>query len=187
MDLITHPDCEKVAYADDLVVLIPGDTPADITSKSEAITTQISDTLSAKSLHLEPLKAEMSVLSGTKRLAKRAVAKVCGLRIKAQPSTRYLGVLADKNLSFKSHVRFACEKASKVARSFASILPNTRGPAFKKRKLILSAAYSSLFYALPTWYQVTKIQTYSNLITKTCRPSKNVACAALTVLSQIIY
>ena len=141
--------------------------------------------MSPKKLSLEPDKTEACFLGGGGKW-KKASFRVLGCLIRPSPSIKYLGIWLDKRLSFRNHVIKACEKALKVHRSLIPLLPNIRGPSFKKRKLILNAVYSSLFYGVPLWADVTKISKYCAIITKTCRPLKRSICAAYRTVSNNI-
>lgn len=177
--------CEKLGYADDLSVIFEASTIPELRAVSEVVSAEINEELGPKRLGLEPDKTEACLLGGGKRWS-RASFRVLGCLIRPSLSIKYLGFWIDKNLSFKNHVIKACEKAKKVHCSLLPLLPNIRGPTFKKRKLILNAVFSSLFYGLPVWAEVTKIAKYRNIITKTCRPFKRCICAAYRTVSNNI-
>ncbi|XP_065083435.1 uncharacterized protein LOC135705593 [Ochlerotatus camptorhynchus] len=64
---------------------------------------------------------------------------------------KYLGVMIDDRLNFKSHVEYDCEKASKAINGIARIMPNNPGPSSSKRCLLGSVSSSILRYGGPVW------------------------------------
>ncbi|XP_065084351.1 uncharacterized protein LOC135706633 [Ochlerotatus camptorhynchus] len=62
-------------------------------------------------------------------------------------------------LNFNSHVKYACEKASKAINAIAIIMPNNSGPSRSKRRLLASVS-SILKYGGPAW--VAALETKQN-------------------------
>lgn len=174
--------CKKLGYADDLSVIIEAETAKELRCKTKIVTNEINEEMVPRKLSLEPSKTEACILEGGKKWKKISV-RVLDCLIKPSPSIKYLGIWLDKKLGFKNHVFKDCEKATRVHASLIPLLPNIKGPSFKKRKLILTAAYSSLFYGVPVWAEVTKLANSRDLSTKACRPLKRSICAAHRTVS----
>lgn len=183
VDRVTNPPCEKVAYADDVTAIFGVDTLKEVKTSSNSITSMLDEDLAEKQLHLAPTKTELCLLAGPLKLCKKAFASVKGCRIKAQPAIKYLGVWLDRQLKFRHHIRNICQKTRKVHQSLSCLLPNMRGPSFKKRKMILTAALSTLLYAVPVWKDMVKIKKYRDMLTRTVRPIKRSLCCAYRTVS----
>lgn len=145
--------------------------------------------MAPKNLSLEPSKTEACFLEGRKK-RKRISVRVTRLPHQTLPNKqvpwhRY-GWIQNLPLGITCTYK-ACEKAKRVQALPIPLLPNIKGPSSKKRKLILTAAYSPLFYGAPIWAEVIKIKKYCDIITKTYRPLKRSICAAyLTVPNNIL-
>lgn len=64
---------------------------------------------------------------------------------------KYLGVVLDKCLSYKQHVKRAADKAIKTVAALEKIMPNVGGPSSSKRRLLSTVAHSVMLYAAPVW------------------------------------
>lgn len=64
---------------------------------------------------------------------------------------KYLGVYLDQKWSFKDHIDYIEDKASKMIRSLSKLMPNLRGPGGKKRRLYANTINSVNMYGAPIW------------------------------------
>lgn len=74
-----------------------------------------------------------------------------GKAIQITNAMTYLGIVVDKDLLFKDHVKKAAEKAHRVLTSLSRLMPNIGGPTESRRKLLLSVANSVMLYGAPAW------------------------------------
>ena len=102
----------------------------------------------------------------------------------SQPSIRYLGVMLDARLSFKSHVEHAAAKAAKVATALTMLMPKIGGPPQPRRKLLASVVTSILTYEIAIWGEALKIKECRRKIAAVNRLSAlRVSCAFLRYLT----
>lgn len=83
---------------------------------------------------------------------------------------RYLGIYLSNNLSMTKHLEIVCERATRVGYGFRSLLPNLHGPTFMRRKLLINAIMSIIFYAVVVWQSAIDLEKNVATLTKTLRP-----------------
>ena len=79
--------------------------------------------------------------------------QVEGTEIRPKDILKWLGILFDRKLSFKNHVRFACQRARVVTDHVRRLCNTTRGacPGLL-RQAVQGCAFATLFYGAETWY-----------------------------------
>lgn len=76
-----------------------------------------------------------------------------------------MGITLDQRFTFSKHVKRATEKAHKVMKALAAIMPNVCGPGMRKRRVICSAAQSILMYGAEIWGTVLELKKYRAMAT----------------------
>lgn len=114
-------------------------------------------------MELAPDKTEAVILSG-KRKRQDIFFELDAVRIIPDKAIRYLGVMVGENISFGAHVEKVTKRASERAAALTRLMPNTRGPSFGKRKLLCSVVDSIMFYAIPIWHDVLRINKYRKML-----------------------
>jgi len=64
---------------------------------------------------------------------------------------KYLGMVVDRELTFKAHTTEASAKAERTANLLARLMPNIGGPKQLRKKLYLAVTHSVLLYGSPSW------------------------------------
>lgn len=90
-----------------------------------------------------------AVLFCKKKPTVMPLVRVGGVNIQAADSMKYLGVMVDGSWSFRSHLKYVENKATKVVRSLSRIMPNLKGPGERKRRLFATIVTSVVMYAAP--------------------------------------
>ncbi|KAL7724943.1 hypothetical protein ACLKA6_002307 [Drosophila palustris] len=103
----------------------------------------------------QPISVD-EVKSATKRIGDRKAPGPDGIpnkALKLAVSTRpeYLGVLLDNRLSFRAHVDYVVQKASRMQGALSRMLPNIGGPKVGRRLPLARVVASILLYAAPIW------------------------------------
>lgn len=84
--------------------------------------------------------------------------------ISSKPSIKYLKVVIDKNVAFKSHLSTVNEKTEGTTVALTPILPNIEG-SNQLRKLLLSKVVTSLLlYAALVWAETVGRSSYTRLL-----------------------
>jgi len=71
--------------------------------------------------------------------------------IKVSPHMKYLGVIVDSRLNFKTHFDYIGDKVDKVTRALGQLMSNLRGPHERKRRLYANILTSVILYTAPIW------------------------------------
>uniref|UniRef100_A0AAG5DGZ9 Reverse transcriptase domain-containing protein n=1 Tax=Anopheles atroparvus TaxID=41427 RepID=A0AAG5DGZ9_ANOAO len=154
------PDnAEAVAFADDLVLLVPGRTPAEASGLARRAVDAVNNWMVAHQLQIAPAKTEIVMVSNKKKDYKNIPVFVNGTRLTSSADIRYLGVRIHDRLSWRPHVEFIANKATKVAYALVRLMKNHSGPKCAKRRLLASVVDSVLRYAAPVWHDAVETRT----------------------------
>lgn len=95
---------------------------------------------------------EAVLFRGPRRKVKNyPVVTVDGEFIQVGTSMKYLGVMLDSRMTFRTHFEYIEGKMSKVSRALGRLMPNLRGPGEVKRRLYANVILSIVLYAAPIW------------------------------------
>ena len=159
-----------VGFADDIAVLTVAKTIEEIESATNEAIHRIRQWLLNAGLELADQKTEAILITGRKKVEYMTVT-VGDTRIMSKKSLKYLGVIIDNRLSFKDHISYACEKASKLQGALSRMLPNIGGPRQTSRVLLSRVVSSALLYASPIWIKVLNIKEARRMLSSVYRLS----------------
>jgi hypothetical protein len=187
-------DVERVAYADDMAVIIRARRPEELMARAEAALRDIAEWLMGRGLCIEPRKTEMVMLSGRKKIGGEIKINVGGVDILPKKSLLYLGVVLDSHLRYTEHVRRAVGKALRSAEAIARILPNEGGACEAKRRLLAGVVQSTLLYGAPAWAKATRWKccvarlggATRKMALRVCRAYRTVSTDAAAILGRVI-
>ena len=114
-------DCVKtsIAYADDLLVLIEGDSRVQLEQRSREALVAINSWCSTAKLQVAAAKTTYMFLKGT--LGRDPILKIGDVRIARSKTTKYLGLHMDEKLGFRAHVEMVRIKGEKIMMKIAAI------------------------------------------------------------------
>ncbi|KAL1447444.1 hypothetical protein WDU94_005421 [Cyamophila willieti] len=181
-----------LAYADDLAMVVLADTVDKVESVAGEALDKICRWMDEVGLQLAPEKTEACLLTGRKKCRNPDIS-LLGTKVIFTEKIKYLGVILDKGLSFKTHLDYVAEKASKAVNSLARIMPRQGGPSTGKRKLLNNVIESIILYAAPVWSRIMNIkrnqlkvcQVQRYMLLRVCRSYKTTSTEALQVLSGV--
>lgn len=105
----------------------------------------------------------------------------------SKPSIKYLGVIIDARISFKTHLDTTSEKAGRVQGALSRIMPNVGGARQSRRLLLGNVVTSILMYGAPIWAGAMEKCTYKQKISSVYRLSAlRVVCAFRTVSDEAV-
>ena len=146
-----------IGFADDIGVTIVAQDIDEIEVLTNEAIFEIRSWLEEAGLTLAEHKTEVVLI--TKRRKQTSIKIRIGEHIiQSQPTLKYLGVMVDQRLKFKSHLENLATKASGVATLLARMLPNIGGPRQSRRLLISRVVSSILLYAAPVWASSLKVE-----------------------------
>lgn len=166
---------EKAFFADDTCLYESAKSPNKIIRNLNAASKQLTDYSTKWKIKLNDTKTNATFF--TRRTAQKWLPsegiKVRDCHIAWKNSTKYLGVILDKTLTFRPHVDALQEKALKF---FGSLYPllnrKSRLNTANKVRIFRAIIQSILLSACPVWgncanYHIQKVQTIQNKCLKT--------------------
>lgn len=159
-----------VGFADDIAVVIVAKTISEMEATTNEAVRQIRLWLQNAELELADHKTEAVLITGRKKMEFMTLT-VGDTEIRSKQSVKYLGVMIDNRLNFKSHIAFATEKASKTQAALSRMLPNIGGPRYQSRILLSRVVSSALIFAGPIWAHVLSNQQTRRKISSVYRLS----------------
>lgn len=161
-------DVQVIGYADDLAVVVTGKRVVDVVDDTAHAVQQIEDKLGDMQLELAKQKTQIIMLSD-RRQTEITQINICGQTTDMSRYTKYLGVIFDRNMTFKDHAVMATAKAERMAMALCRLMPNFGGPTLAKRKMLYLVAESVMLYGAPIWIDILKNKKYKNIYLKTQR------------------
>lgn len=171
-----------IGFADDIALVCVAKQLEEAEIVTNSCIRIVRSWLTSVGLTLADHKTEAVLISS--RTAKETIKLDTGsCYIETKPCLKYLGVMIDCRLSFKDHLLYTSEKASKTCASLSRIMPNTRGPKYLQRKLLTGAVKSTITYASPIWADSLENKANSNQISRVYRISALRVCCAFRTVS----
>jgi Reverse transcriptase (RNA-dependent DNA polymerase)/Endonuclease-reverse transcriptase len=141
---------EIVGFADDIVLVVLGDSTQQVEERSTRAIGTIVHWMTENKLKVAHHKTEMVIVSNLKQ-NQTAHIEFDGCSTTSKRQVKYLGVMIDDRLNFNSHIDYICDKAAKSQAALARIMPNKAGPKSSTRRLIASVVTSILRYGCVAW------------------------------------
>ncbi|GAB1869618.1 Reverse transcriptase [Camponotus japonicus] len=158
--------CNIVCYADDTLIIASSSSLFDTVVKSNIQIARVIHHIRGLGLTVAEDKTE-AVLFCNKKPAYMPFVRVGRTDIPVGHCMRYLGVMIDGTWNFREHIKYTENKATKVVKALARVMPNLRGPGEKKRQLYATVVRSVVMYASPIWGE--KFAASSDRITRPLR------------------
>ena len=144
--------CKLILYADDYILLVPGNNVTYISNSLQLQLGLIRDWLSINKLSLHIGKTE-SILFGTKRKLNNCekLNVICdGNLIESKINVKYLGLIIDETLSGTA---IALNITAKNNQRLKFVYRNTRNFNMNtKKQLTMALIQCHFYYACPAWY-----------------------------------
>ena len=140
---------EIIGFADDTLILAHGKS----TEKVERIANSALWVVSAKIVGLGILNAvekSQAVLFTNRYKYTLPRLTINNPALAFTNDIQYLGIVMDRRLSFREHMRRAADKTADVVIQSSQIISNLGGPKESRRKLLMAVAHSVLLYGAPT-------------------------------------
>lgn len=159
LDLELPENCQTVAYADDLALIVKANDSKTLIDNSNTSLEAINNWMKENSLKLAPAKTEALLVRGSRRKA-----DICftldGINIRPCRTLKYLGVWLDSELRYGEHITQAVTKAERLVTALTRITPNISGLGSQKRTILYGVVQSTLLYGAPVWRRAMDIKKY---------------------------
>lgn len=179
------------AYADDLLILVEGQSRAELERKSEEAMRMTSEWGSRVGVEVAFDKTSTMLLKGTLSHNRPPFIRSGGVSIRFVSQVKYLGIVVAERMNFLVHFRYVKDKLSAIAGKIKRILRSDWGLGRRAVRTI----YGGLFVACatfgaPVWYRAVltaegsrRIQSCQRLALLACLPvCRTVSTDALQVL-----
>ena len=123
----------------------------EVESATDEAVKRIKQWLESAGLELAAHKTLTAVLITSRKTVEYANFRVGNQTIRSKESLKYLGVMLDNRLRFKTHVEYSSKKASLMQAALSRMLPNIGGSGYARRMLLFRVVSSVLLYAAPIW------------------------------------
>lgn len=186
-------DASVVGYADDTLVLIPGDSIDEVVRRANLCGGLIAERITGLGLELAASKTD-AILFGGHRIQRDLTLTILEHDISIGTHIKYLGVMLDRHMRYKAHFEYVTEKAEKVIRQLCCLLPNLRGPGEAKRTLYAHMIHSVILYASPVWAPLlSRYRTYQQgfrrvqrlISLRVIRAYRTISYEAATLLARV--
>ncbi|XP_070144868.1 uncharacterized protein [Drosophila kikkawai] len=158
--LLLPDGCAVVGFADDIALVTVEKHLSDVSAKCSLAIDMMMSWLKDNGLTLAEHKTE-AVLISSRKTVEKVTFRVGSTYVESSPAIKYLGVMIDHRLNFKSHLEYAAAKASKATAAISRMMANTRGPKQHSRRLIATVVTSTILYAAPIWAEAMRTVSYS--------------------------
>ena len=148
--------CLNILFADDTNMFITGNDVDNMCDKLNSDLSKVQEWLCCNKLSLNICKTHYMIFSAKNRVVKDIDIRIKDISIERVYTTKFLGVMIDSKLTWKSHIEYTCSKLSKCV----GILAKCRKKLYKSALISLyySFAYPYLIYCNHVWgnnYQTT--------------------------------
>lgn len=150
-------ECDKIAYADDCLLIVSADDMDRLLYKSNSVLRQFNRMCSNVKLQINTLKTVYMVLK-KRVIPEHFELKIDELVLKRQRQIKYLGVTTSDKLSFNGHVKRIISSALSKLISFYRLGNSIWGYSNKMLELLYRGVVEpTVTYASSVWFKANKI------------------------------
>lgn len=177
LELNIPAEANIVGFADDIAVTVAARFKDEVELISNEVVWTIQKWMKSAGLELAEHKTEV-VLVTSRRKRENMRVLVGEHQITSKPSLKYLGVIIDARLNFKTHIEHTAIKAANVRAALERMMPNVGGPRQGKRKIISTVVSSVILYAAPIWSGALKVKSIARKLKSVYRLSVLRVCCS---------
>lgn len=179
---IRPPNVEYVCYADDLALIVKGQTEEEVRACAVWAIESTMRRIESMGLQIATQKTE-AVLIAASRKTKSLQFIVRGEYLRTSDSIKYLGVWISTNMSMATHIEKVAAKGVRTTMALARIMPKKSGPGHVTRRVIAESAYSVMLYGAPAWNFIMRFKKYRDMLTSASRPILLRVCSGYATMS----
>jgi hypothetical protein len=138
---VIDKDVRIIQYADDITLLVSSRNASAARDKIQIALCRVQKYLSSKGLNLAPAKSQVMIFENSRRATIPPPIQVKGKTVPLVDRARFLGVMLDKSLSGREHLRFLCQKGKGIVDVMASLA----GTWWGAHPQLLLTLYRALF------------------------------------------
>ena len=168
LTLALPPGVEITGFADDIALTVSAVSIEVVEMLATDAVGRIDRWMRDAKLEIAHAKTEFIVINSHK-VHQKASIMARSIQVESTRSLKYLGVVIDDRLKFKSHLEEACKKAMKAVNALAAFTPNIGGPSNSNRRHHANCAISVLRYGRPVWAYILNEKQHQNTVNKVHR------------------
>lgn len=155
----TLEGCVVLGYGDDTIVIATASNFEQARTRANFQTALVVNRIRDLGLKVAAGKTKVVLFHGPRRRsAELLTIRVEDAFVLATGRMKYLGIVLDSRWTFKYHLEYVADKASRVARAVSRLMPNLRGPQKPKRRLYTTVVLSVVLYGAPLWSEAIVCQ-----------------------------
>ena len=198
LDLDYTTSTKAVAFADDLLLAIRGETASEAENIANIELGKISTWAKNNKMSFNEQKSTVMLVSRRKRKEQKEIKIYLNYKPLEQANKmKYLGIILDNKFKFTDHVNYAAETCTKLIHSLAISVKISWGLTHETLKIIHKVAVLSLLlYGVPVWREAMtkefnelkyiRVQRLINIrIEKAYRTTSSEALCILTGLTPV--
>lgn len=178
-DLLTNLDrlgCKFVAYADDLLLIVEGDTRTSLERLGNQYLQEVENWGGTVGVNVSDRKTVSMLLKGKLSRDRPPILRTTQGRIKYVVETKYLGISVGERMCFKPHLTMLRGKIIRVVGSFRRVLRKEWGlKGVAVRMLFRGLFVPCMMYGAIVWYDMTRYQ-YAREAINRCQRVVLLAC-----------
>lgn len=173
--------CHSFAYADDGLLLVTANSRLGLEDKSKAVCAILEQWSIENRLELSVAKTKVMLLKG--QLRRPPIVKIRNQTVQHVQTYKYLGVVLDEKLSFKSHIEYACKKAVDAFYKIGRIGKANWGLGYRSLLTIYKGLGEAiLLYGVAAWAHKLELSTYAARLIKAQRIMLLMVCQGYRTL-----
>lgn len=182
---------QAIAYADDLIVLIPGNSRKQIEEIANTVVKSILKWCTNHKLQLSQTKSEMVLLKGFLDIKRPPTVKIDKISMKMAPTVRYLGVHFGTRFNIAPHIHHITHKSKAIFNKLSHVAKAHWGITYRN----MITLYKGIFVPVITyaaagwsdkmnaWHLRLLIRAQRYALIRVTRAYRTISTEALTVLA----
>ena len=148
--------CHIQAFADDVLLIVSGETPTQIEVTTNNALVMISEWGKSVKLTFSATKTQAIAFTPD---AKQTLIHMNGVQISFENNIKVLGVIVDENLKFHEHIKYAIKKATRVFKNLCKFVRPTWGVHAENVTTIYRQVIEPIItYAAGVWGKAAEMQ-----------------------------
>ena len=165
-----------VAYADDLLVMVPGNSRIDLERRAAEALVPIHNWGNRVGVDVSRDKSVAMLLKGRLN-GRNPTIRMAGHSLACVTEVRYLGILIGERMSFHCHFRHVREKLTSTVAMFRRVLRRDWGLGRSAIQVLMRGLFQACaLYGAPLWWQ-SAITAKGSLLINSCQRVVLYACA----------
>ena len=158
--------CNPIAYADDLVILTSGNSRKQVEETAQRAVLVLEEWCNNHKMVISVNKTSGILLKGRLDGERPPRVRLSNECLKVKDTLKYLGVIIDRGLSFRSHPKYVAEKAKKIMTKYAALYGLKWGVSYREMSVVYKGSFVPIItYAVYVWMDNVNVINMRKIIT----------------------